>query len=109
VGGGDRLCSCEIGDRARHFQHPLPGPPRESQTSHCVRQQPLGDFIYLAPTLHGRIGEPRVAGSLTLELHAPRTRHALGGRCRGLGALARGCELAGGQARDLDVHVEPVE
>jgi hypothetical protein len=110
VDGADDRNARKIGDRARDFQHPLPGTSRESEAFHRIREQPLRGLIRPAPALHGRIGKPRVASTLALELHGARAGDALGGRCRGFDVLARGRgELAYREARYLDLHVESVQ
>jgi len=78
VGGAYESNAGKIGDGTRHFQYPLMGPPRESETFHRIREEPPTRFVCPAPTLHARIGELRVAGALALELHEPRAGHPLG-------------------------------
>jgi hypothetical protein len=110
VDGGDDGNTRKIGDRARDFQHPLPGPSRESETFHRSGKQPLSDLIRPAPALHGRIAKPRVASTLALELQRACAGDALRGRCRGFDVLARGHgELVCREARYVDLHVESVQ
>src|SRR5215468_1326774 len=106
----DRNSIVEIGDRARHSQHPLARPSGERKVSHCSRKHALTRVVRPTPALHLGIGEPRVTGSLARKLPAPRQHYALCDPCRRLAGRARDRrEVAGCEPGYLDLHIEPVE
>ena len=82
--------------------------PESPQPLHRLSSNRAAGLIGYAPALHAAIAEARVADPLARQLQRARPCHACCRLCAALTACGRG-ELLRGHARQLDVHVEPVE
>src|SRR5690606_25177781 len=109
---GDRVASGEIGDRARDLQHARVGARREPQTLDRALEKALARGVEATVPVEVAARELRVArevaAAVARTLPLARGDHALAHLARAFdGTRAR--ELAVGDRRHLDLHVEAIE
>jgi hypothetical protein len=106
--GTHRHGSSEIRDRARDTQHAVIGACRQREALHRRPEQAHCRSIGANEFEHGGAFESRVRAGLPLKLQFPRSGHPRCDDCGRLTAIRAG-NLGRGDARHLDVQVDPIQ